>query len=209
MSSFTLVDAVSVMVSMGPPDGSRAIFRVSDRNRHVARLGGVQRGELLDSSPADLVDHALAQATVQVADQLGVRLGELAERAMEELDAGGALVLAVGGVGCGLEAELSELVVERPQAAAGAGALAGFGAPCVTGVGGVLGIGTDAFGEGGEQAGEQRVRRGVETEPGRAVGEEVQVLGTPDSGAVDADSSRYIAYRVSSPSALRTVSSSG
>src|SRR6266542_1179709 len=114
MSSFTLVDAVSVMVSMGPPGASRAIFRVSDGDRHVARLGIVQRGELLDSPPADLVDHALAQAAVQVADQLGVRLGELAERAMEELDAGGALVLAVGGVGCGLEAELSELVVERP-----------------------------------------------------------------------------------------------
>src|SRR5512132_4679521 len=140
MSSFTLVDAVSVRVSMGPPGaGSSAIFRVSDRNGHVARLGVVQRGELLDSSPAHLVDDAFAQAAVQIADQLGVRLGELPERAVEELDAGRAFVLPVGGVRGGLETELGERVVERPHAAACAGALAGLSAPGVPSVSGVVG----------------------------------------------------------------------
>src|SRR5260370_29359646 len=148
MSSFTLLDAVSVMVSMGPPGaGSCVVFRVSDRNGHMARLGVVQRGELLDPSPAHLVDDALAQPAVEIADELGVGLGELPERAVQELDAGRTLVLAVGGVGRGLEAELGELVVERPHAAAGPGALAGLGPPGVTGVGGVIGIGADPFRE--------------------------------------------------------------
>src|SRR5262245_52000438 len=136
MSSFTLVDAVSVRLSIGPPVGSHAAFRVSDRNGDVARLGVVQRGELLDPSPAHLVHDALAQATMQVAHQLGIRLGQLPEGTVQELDAGRALVLAVGGVGSGLEPELGELVVEGSRAAARASALGGFGAPGVEGDGG-------------------------------------------------------------------------
>src|SRR5260370_33477562 len=187
MSSFTLLDAVSVRVSMGPPgDGSCAIFSVSDRNGHMARLGVVERCELLDPSPTDLVDDALAQPAVQIADELGVRLGELPERAVQELDAGRALVLAVGGVGRGLEAELGGLVVERPAAAARAGALAGVGAPGVARVGGVVGIGADPLGEAREQTGEQRVRRGVEAETRRAAGEEVEMLRAADGPAIDA-----------------------
>ena len=76
----------------------------------MARLGVVQRGELFDPSPTHLVDDALAQPAVEVAHELGVGLGQLPERAVQELDAGRALVLAVGGVGRGLEAELGELV---------------------------------------------------------------------------------------------------
>ena len=72
-----------------------------------------------------------------------------------------------------------------PQAAAGPRALAGLDAPRVPGVGGVVGIGADALGQRGEQAGEQRVGRRVEPEPGRAGGEEVEVLRPPDRAAVD------------------------
>src|SRR5215510_5862469 len=131
MSSFTLVDAVSVRVSIRPPVGSRAAFRVSDRNGHMARLVVVQRRELLDPSATHLIDDALAQAPVQVAHQLGVRLGQLPEGAVQELDAGRALVLAVGGVGGGLEPQLGELVVERTETAARTRALARLGAPGV------------------------------------------------------------------------------
>jgi hypothetical protein len=81
----------------------------------VARLVVVQRGELLDCSPADLVDHALAEAPVQVAHQLGIGLGQLSERAVQEVDPRGALVLAVGGLGGRLEAEPAELpLLRRP-----------------------------------------------------------------------------------------------
>src|SRR3989440_1604173 len=186
MSSFTLLDAVSVRVSMDPPGaGSCAVLSVSDRDGHMARFGVVQRGELLDPSPAHLVDDALAQPAVEIADELGVGLGQLPERAVQELDAGRALVLAVGGVGRGLEAELGELVVERPHAAAGAGALAGLGAPGVAGIGSVVGIGADPLGEARQQTGEQRVRRGYEAEAGRAVGEEIEMLGATDGAAMD------------------------
>ena len=104
----------------------------------VARLGVVQRRELLDASPvADGVDHALAEPAVQVAHQLRVGLGELAERAVEELDAGAALVGAVGGLDRGLEPEPGQLALERAEAAPRPGAPAGVGAPHPAGLGGV------------------------------------------------------------------------
>src|SRR5205807_6529939 len=119
---------------------------------------------------------ALSAGPMEVANQLGVRLGLLTERAVEELGAARALVLPVGGVGRGLESGLRGLALVRPHAAAGVRALAGLRTPRVAGVGGVVRIGADALGERGEQAGEQRVRGRVEPEPGRAVGEEVDVL---------------------------------
>jgi hypothetical protein len=54
----------------------------------------------------------------------------------------------------------------------------------MTGVGGVVGVGTDALGHCGQEAGEQRVRGRVEAEAGCAVGQEVEVLRAPDRAAV-------------------------
>ena len=151
----------------------------------MTRLRVVQRRELLDPSPADLIHDPLAEAPVQVADELGVRLGQLAERAVQELDAGGALGGAVARLDRGLEPEPEQLGFQRPQAAAGPCALSGLDPPRVAGVGGVVGIGADALGERGQQAGEQRVGRRVEPESGRAGGEEVAVLRTTDRAAMD------------------------
>ncbi len=126
----------------------------------MARLRVVQRRELLDCSPADGVDHALAQPAVEVADELGVRLGQLAERAVEELDAGG--VAGAVGFQRGLEPELGELALERAEAAARPGASPGVGAPDPAGRGRVAGVGTHPLGQRGEQPREQGVRRRVE-----------------------------------------------
>ena len=127
------------------------------------------------------------------------------------------------------------------------GSASRLGTPHPAGVGGIGGVGADALGERGQQPGEQGVRRRVEPEGGRARGEEVEVLGTPDRATahrldidqarfaepleVEADGVRvereplgeilrgqrrgragelrYMAKRVSSPSAFRTVSWSG
>ena len=58
-------------------------------------------------------------------------------------------------------------------------------APDPAGLGGVVGVGADPLGQRGEQAGEQRVRRRVEPEPGRTGAQEVEVLGPADGAAVD------------------------
>ena len=150
----------------------------------MAGLGVVQRRELVDCSPADGVDDAFAQPAVQVADQLGVGLGQLPERTVEELDAGGA---AVGAIGFqrGLEAELGELGLQRPEAAAGPGAGARLGAPDPTGGGGVVGVGADPLRHRREQPGQEGVGRRVEPEPGRARAQEVEVLRPAHGAAVD------------------------
>src|SRR5262245_29919812 len=150
----------------------------------MAWLRVVQRRELFHSSPAGGFYNALAETAVEVAHELGVRLGELAERAVQELDACPALVLTVGGLQRRLEAQPAELGLEGAQATARARATTGIGAPHAPGVGSIARVGTDALGERGEQAGEEHVRRWIEAERGRAVGEEVEVLGTPDGAAV-------------------------
>jgi hypothetical protein len=52
----------------------------------MARLRVIQRRELLHCSPTELVHHTFTEPAVQVADELGIGLGELAEGAVEELD---------------------------------------------------------------------------------------------------------------------------
>ena len=89
------------------------------------------------------------------------------------------------GSTAGSKPSREQLGLQRPQAAARPGALARLDPPGVAGVGGVVGIGADALGERGQQAGEQRVGRRVEAEAGRAGGEEVAVLRTTDGAAVD------------------------
>ena len=121
---------------------------------------------------------------MEVAHELGVRLGKLAERAVQELDARPALVLTVGGLQRRLEAQPAELGLECAQAAPRARAATGIGAPDAPGVGGVVGVRTDAFGQRGEQPREEDVRRWVEAQRGRAVGEEVEVLRTANRPAV-------------------------
>ena len=61
-----------------------------DGNGDPARVAVVQRRELLDASPADRATDALADPAVQVADELGVGLGQLPERAVQERDVGAA-----------------------------------------------------------------------------------------------------------------------
>src|SRR5262245_52260328 len=100
---------------------SDSISSVPSTNGHMARLVVVQRRELLDASPADGFHHAFADPTVEVAHELRVGLGELAERAVEELDADRTLGGAVAGPHGGLETEPVELVGQRRDAAAGAG----------------------------------------------------------------------------------------
>jgi hypothetical protein len=130
------------------------------------------------------VDDPLAEAPVEVAHQLRIRLGQLPERAVQELDAGGPAVAAVV-LQRGLEAELAELGLQRGEAVARPGAGAGFTPPDPAGGGGVVGIGADPFGHRGEEPGEQRVRRRVETEARRPRTEEVEVLGSPDGAPMD------------------------
>src|SRR4051812_12361517 len=57
-----------------------------DRDGHSTRVAAVQRRELLDASPTDLGDHAFGDPPVEVADQLGIGLGQLPERAVEKGD---------------------------------------------------------------------------------------------------------------------------
>jgi hypothetical protein len=73
-------------------------LRITDPDNDMARLGVVQRREVLNTSPAGGIDDAFAQAPVQIAHQLGIGLGELTEGAVQELDAGASLVHAVGGL---------------------------------------------------------------------------------------------------------------
>ena len=55
----------------------------------------------------------------------------------------------------------------------------------MAGIGGVLGVGTDPLGERGEQRGEQGMGRRIEADTRSPVGQEVEVLRTPDRAAVD------------------------
>jgi ATP-binding protein involved in chromosome partitioning len=121
---------------------------------------------------------------MQVADELGVRLRELAEGAVQELDAHAPLRRTVARTDRGLEPEAMELLLECAQAAARAGTPPGLGPPRAARIGGVFGIGADALREGGEQCGEQRVRRRIESHARSTVGEEVEVLGTADGATV-------------------------
>ena len=83
-----------------------------------------------------------------------------------------------------LEAELAQLRLERPYATLAPGAPTGVAAPVAPDPGGVGGFGTHVLRQRCEQPGEQRVRRGVEAEPGSAGGKEIEVLGPTDSAAV-------------------------
>src|SRR5262245_57118772 len=110
----------------------------------MARLGVVQRRELQDPSlavPTDGSDDSFADPAVEVADELRVGLGELAERAVEELDADRPLGGAVPRADGRLEAEPVELVGERGDAAAGAGTAGELEAPLLPDLGGILGAG--------------------------------------------------------------------
>src|SRR3954451_101635 len=83
-SSLTLVVAVSVSVIIVGLTWlkSRASGSLG-RDGDPARIAVVQRCELFDCSPADGFGHPFGDPAVQVAHQLRVRLGELAERAVE------------------------------------------------------------------------------------------------------------------------------
>ena len=81
------------------------ICRIPDRDGDATRVVVVQRREVVDASPAHRLHDAFANAAVQVAHELGIRLGELPERAVEEGDRD----LAVVCFGDGVEPEPFEL----------------------------------------------------------------------------------------------------
>src|SRR4051794_25780532 len=157
-----------------------SIGSVPSANGDVARLRVVQRRELHHPSPAASPAHgsddAFADAAVEVAHELGIRLGELSERAVEELDADRALGGAVAGTDGRLEAEPVELVGEGGDAAPRARAASELGAPLLADLGGVLGARADVLGERAEQAGQQGVGGRVEPQRRCAGRERVEVL---------------------------------
>ena len=148
--------------------------------RHGSRSYNVAKSSTLP--PPTVVDDAFADAAVQVADQLGVRLGQLPERAVQERD----VETSPPSVSvAGSKPSRSISAVERLRARPRAGAAAGFDAPRPPDRGGFVAVGADALGERGEQTGEQRVAGRVEAEAGRAGRERVDVLRAADGAAVD------------------------
>src|SRR4051812_48642116 len=85
----TLVGAVSVRAIIRFLQRRNATSRLSDGNGNPARVTVVQRRELLHASAADLGDDPFRDPAVEVADQLGVGLGQLPERAVHESHVGG------------------------------------------------------------------------------------------------------------------------
>src|ERR1700680_993363 len=87
-SSATFVVATSVRTIISDLHWSNTRSRLSDRHRDPARVPVVPRRELHNASPTPFVSDALRDPAVQVAHELGVRLGQLAERAMHERHVG-------------------------------------------------------------------------------------------------------------------------
>ena len=135
--------------------------------------------------PPTASDDALADPAVQVADQLGVGLGQLAERAVQEGDAGDVgraadCVSSAGSKPSWVSSDSSastqlRLRVRRPASLAPRRARSRSASAAV---------GTDALGQRGEQAGEQRVRGGSKPRPGAPAASEVDVLRPADGAAV-------------------------
>ena len=96
------------------------------RDLDLARRAVGQVVELEHPAVAPLVDEALDQPAVQAADEVGVGLGQLAERAVGEGDRGAVVV----DDGLGVEAERGQLGDERLGAGAGAGRRSAAAAPC-------------------------------------------------------------------------------
>ncbi len=143
----------------------------------------VQRGEVFHASPgvpADGLERPGADPAVQVADELGVGLGEVAEGALEEGHPGAVAV----GLDRRVEAQLGELLGEHVDAGARPGALGGLAAPRPAGLLGVGGVGAEPLGHRGEEAGEDGVGRRIEVEARCPAGERVDVLRAPDGATV-------------------------
>src|SRR5262245_2851360 len=81
--TFDVAESVSAIIEW-PPYGDSGLFRIPDRDGDAARFRVVQRRELDNISAAHLVDHAFADTAMQVADELGIGLGEFTERAVHE-----------------------------------------------------------------------------------------------------------------------------
>ena len=62
------------------------ICRIPDRDGDATRVVVVQRREVVDASPAHRLHDTFANAAMQVADELRIRLRQFAERAVEERD---------------------------------------------------------------------------------------------------------------------------
>ena len=121
---------------------------------------------------------------MQVANQLGVGLGQFPEGAMKKLDARGAIQGCVF-VRCGLETQAIELLAHRGEARPAAGAFGGASAPRPTGGAGGIRVGSGGLGQRGEESGEQDMGRWIEPEAGRTGSEEVLMLWSSDGAAMD------------------------
>ncbi len=127
---------------------------------------------------------------MQVAYELRIGLGELAEGAVQEGDVGGIAVLLDRGI----KTEPLHLAGQRLDARTRTCATTGFQPPGAAGRGGVLGVGADPFGQRREESGQKRVARRVESEAGHAGRQRIDVLG-PANGApvdrLDVDETRF------------------
>src|SRR5437764_306311 len=103
MSSATLATALSVrlMLSVGVVMLTAVLLealvvgtRLSAHEVNVARIAIGEGGKGGDGGPTELVDEPLDQPPMQVADQLGIGLGQVAERAVGEGDGGQPTVVA-------------------------------------------------------------------------------------------------------------------
>ncbi len=134
--------------------------------------------EVVDRPFAGLLDEALDHATVQRTHELGMRLGQLAERAVGEGDHRDLAV--VGAVDRGIEAQHLELSDERLEARRGICVPGALVAALLTADLRGL-VGPDARGGGGlqKEPGQKGIRRRLEPERRGLGGQRVPVLGAP------------------------------
>src|SRR4051794_15400156 len=120
----TWLASVTANIDMGSAflsDSGDEVTQSPGGHGHVARLWVVQRRELLHASPARGVDDPGTDAPVEAAHQVGIGLGELSERTVQELDPHRTLGGAVTELDSGFEAQAVELVGEHGHAVAGPG----------------------------------------------------------------------------------------
>src|SRR3989440_9744970 len=95
-SCFTFAAAVSVTVIttvllaelelFARRSRSGRLLSVPDTDRHIARVTISQRAKTLDNSRSGCFHHPFDDASVEVADEIGVGLGQLPKRAVQEID---------------------------------------------------------------------------------------------------------------------------
>src|SRR3989440_1931997 len=190
-SCFTFAAAVSVTVIttvllaelelFARRSRSGRLLSVPDTDRHIARVTISQRAKTLDNSRSGCFHHPFDDASVEVADEIGVGLGQLPKRAVQEIDPDPAVLAWLELRLDGIEAEPVELADQSGETAA-APLAPGHSllTPAPAHSGGIDTVGAELVGEGGEEPGEERVGRRGEAEAGGARGPRGTPLGAGD-----------------------------